>query len=301
MKHPMGQRMAARQFGVSSNPFKSLLRNKSPDRSDPYRTSYESDRYSEDGDFEDSKRSMFDVFKRRPSRTPSNNLPKLSWHDDRDDHMPGASNDIIEGELNTIINTDESHFFRGKGSKPASIKTGGLKLDDDSSITSPKSPTQNKLMKMFQKKPKTLNRKGLANNSISAPENDITPSINIIPLDAETEAEKMLNLELADINPTPIDENLSIPHNHNQNQKIPMIILPKKFFELDTELEILQKDLGEIDAQLREGKAPAESSSAKVLMYSRRGIMHEINDIKEEKRKIEKSEIDNAIRVVLYF
>ena len=78
-----------------------------------------------------------------------------------------------------------------------------------------------------------------------------------------------------------------------------MIILPKKFFELDTELETLQKDLEEIDVQIREGKSPAESSTAKVLMYSRRGIMHAITDIKEEKQKIEKYEIDNVIRAVI--
>jgi hypothetical protein len=112
------------------------------------------------------------------------------------------------------------------------------------------------------------------------------PSLNI-PND-DNEGDSIINLEMEDTNPSPVDDELM-----QQDQVPPMIILPKEFFELDEKLSLLQRDLNDIEKEMK--KNANNEAELKQLQYAKRGIWHEIQDRTAQKQAMEQKEIENII------
>jgi hypothetical protein len=302
--HPIGQKMVSYYFNPPSKE-KSLnrfLRPKSPDRQDSSRLSHDGST-TENEDHEDVRRGLLDLFKRRGSK---NNLPKISWTEEKDKLSVSGSNE----ELSQLVNSNDSIYKSSQAKSPQkpahTLSVPGEELEKSSFMKSilKRTKSPDRKIPRIQSNPNLLGSNlsldvtGLqapksAEISVRTPNSAATVKTIKYP---ESDVEKLLSLELEDVNPSPIDESIIIHDAPLTNA--PMIVLPKTFFELDKELLSLEKDLEEVDASIRGNSS--SSGPAKMMLYSRAGILHEMQAIKEEKQAIEKSEIDNVLRPVIF-
>lgn len=294
LKHPLGLKAIAHSQEHSSKHFGRFLKPKSPER-DGSRTSADSDRYSNDFDeydenpFYKKKLSVFDgMFKKRGSRSF---LPKLGFFEDKDE-SPRASTPVLtektenaQSELQSILNEEQNTFETPK--KSEKLKNAA----EDESLLGERTSFLSSFRKKARKPTLLSEAHGPIDSTSSPAEKDST---KLTTTNTEYDAESFLQLEMEDNTPVSIDDN--IISSQNQGEKLPpMIILPKRFFDLDAHLENLQKDLLNIEKQEKQMINESDIDMVKNLSYARRGIWHEIEEINLEKQKIEKSEVENII------
>jgi sorting nexin-25 len=280
LKSPYGTKMIQRHFGMLQ-PLAKFLKPRSPEREmrSPERSSMESDRGNEEYTLERRKSVLEGI-----RRTSKSIIGRIAGDEQRDDlaKMPPRLESVGDHEQELLEALDDQAFeYKKKKSKMEEKLLGLIKRRPKSNEFSASSP-------MTHRKTKSSDFQTLS-PSPSTPSDKKPPPLDIPPEDnQDKEAESFMKLEMEDLNPSPVDDELL-----QQGQVPPMIILPRAFFELDEKLTRLQKDLNQIEKDLKRNST--NESAIKSLQYAKRGVWHEIQDITAEKQRMEQQEIENII------
>ena len=116
----------------------------------------------------------------------------------------------------------------------------------------------------------------------------------------DADAESFIQLELEE-QQGGVANDEEIIMDQNSDLLPPMIILPARFFHLDVTLENLQKDLDDIEKQIKETEKNNDIPKLKLLKYTKRGIWQEMQEAMSEKEKIEILELENVIFSVWFY
>ncbi|KAJ3319044.1 Intermediate filament protein [Boothiomyces sp. JEL0866] len=302
IKSSQGKKMLSK-FGTTKKKAKS-----------PERLSAEYDRQADidEYDIDPQKKKGIGLFEqffkstiRRISRVGRSDEPKMSLH-------PRAQSDIVEQELQNIIFNDDT--FKKKKQRPTSFFSDFSKaferdLQRDANSRSIEDLQQEKTSFFSRIRPKSHDGKASARSKDNLNENGFGSSGELAVVvnstedlksgtlngdckpPFETDADSFIQLEMEDNTPASLDENLtlSIP----TESLPPMIILPAKYFEVESNIQKLKKDAEDIEKQIKD--TDASSPLHKQLQYAKRGISYEINELETEKQSIEKSQIENII------
>lgn len=322
MKHPIGQKLMARiNGGSSSNPLRFLRNPRSPERDltspispTTIRLSMDSDRGGITSGDEDSadisgvtqkkKRSssvliLGNTIKmiERMGNSIKNRGEKLIpiIGEQSTSHSPPILQENtsmnVEGELTGIINSEENSFI------PARLN---VSIDRKRHNRSPVESQKGNLAASGKAFLESFRKGHVRSNSFGRDKGKGSGlSDNLIVSPKEDDA-SFIKLEMEDQQPASFDDDLSMePHSSAEQTALPpMIILPKRFFELDVTLDSLQKDYDAVEPQIRESEKSNDHGKIKSLNYTKRGIWHEMQDIRAEKQKIEVSELENVIMSV---
>ena len=331
LKHPIGLKLLNRFNGLN-NPLR-FLRGRSPDRdrasidSDRSTEDHEEEQQQSFG----RKKSMFgfDMLK-MPRR---NSKSKVMIPEEREDIPESApiqtENFEVDGELQSIVNSEENSFVPAKkknrlspffGDKESTLKydvasqgraflesfrkkpvvVPGIERDVDqqspnSSNTHLRAPSEKEI-----RKPKSseISTHARTTSFSRGTEKDISKSYESSGPSADMmskldhDADDFIQLEIEDNHPSPIDDLINMP----QSQIHPfMIILPGRFFNLDESLDKLKADYAKAEMQIKDTDRSNDPEKLKNFHYIERGIWHEMQDILEQKQKIEKAELENVI------
>ncbi|KAJ2998743.1 Intermediate filament protein [Globomyces sp. JEL0801] len=324
LRHPLGAKALAKFNSFFSNKLRGLLRNRSPERQDKMidRSSFDSERHSGTEDDSDDtmrkKSSMLNFLNRKGSLL---GIGKM-WQDDQQNLKPTTSPiltdkvDNVEGEMQQLLNTDDEAFGTPKSrhhksskGRPHSFMADFSKLLDSGNKLSVKKSTEDlssgsEKQPYFKKKHRSLDEKDkiesannnykVSANAFEAKSAELEKGKNV-PGHGETsekDIECFIRVEIEDIHPVSVDENIPVTVD-----SFAQICFSNECNEIEVQLGKLRKELDAVDIQIKELETSnAEKGSTRMLLFTKRGISHEIHDLMIEKRNLQKRDIDKLLQ-----
>ena len=288
LRHPIGGKMLQRIGGLSFAGLGKLLKgNKSPERSETG-SNIEMEKAnlttSDDDQSPQRKRSLgvaiSGIFKKKPSR------------------QGDGMDSFIDEEEDKLQNMSEtSALSRNNSNTDSSLKTRSL-------VERPN------FLDSFRRKSKALFKGSHSaeffHETLTAPSTsseissgiDLKPSNLVVPetrepnapSSGEVEAETFMKLELED-DTLQNDLDINLPGQNEATSAL--LILPKKYYDLDIQIAKLKFDLSIIEKQRKE--FVDNPIMSKNLQYALRGITNEIKELNDQKIVLEDEEINSVI------